>query len=452
MNKRFLTFAIAILTLCISTRSNASTLNISATDYPTIQEAINANPGRNIHVPDGDYQIDRTLMITADHSGLYGPGRIIQTNPEDSIVRVQNASFVRIEGLTLTRPADNPETTQEGITIRNSRFVEIDRVRVLDNRGPAGSIRVMDSRDCAIRNCLVYNYMIITVEDRTKNPLAGYAFKTIDGTGIVIVNSPGIMLANNRVVEENILPTPELKAKYDLGRIVRRVEKMPEKVPETTWNSEYIAANWHQGSGIYVGGSEGQVVNNYIRHAAQGMDIHSDHMVISGNIVDNSFMGMKAIHGSRNVLIDGNQFMRVSLWGICIAPGTNSHLAREASGNTPAQEANVDGGTIVSNNIVSDFGYGTASWMWAGNGNCAPIVVACDRDYPALKDVVIQGNVIYDPGVDQILVAGVPEMVPPRYRYAIFINDAASKIKGLRISNNILHPGTDGVSNHPLNQ
>ena len=101
-----------------------------------------------------------------------------------------------------------------------------------------------------------------------------------------------------------------------------------------------------------------QLLGNQIENAAQGIDLHCDQVIVANNIVTNCFIGMKAMHGSRNVLIIGNQFIKNDLWSIGLMPGTASGLARAAEGDAPAQEPNVTGGCIIANNIISDFGYG----------------------------------------------------------------------------------------------
>src|SRR5262249_44275969 len=75
----------------------------SAAEYESIQAAVDANPGKMIFVPAGDYTIDQRILIGANGGGLFGPGRIIQTNSEQPIVRVENARGVQIRDLTLTR-------------------------------------------------------------------------------------------------------------------------------------------------------------------------------------------------------------------------------------------------------------------------------------------------------------------------------------------------------------
>jgi hypothetical protein len=69
---------------------------------------------------------------------------------------------------------------------------------------------------------------------------------------------------------------------------------------------------------------------------------------------------------------------------------------------------------------------------------------------PPLTDVIIQGNVIYDTGRDQVIVDGQPKVEPPRYKYAVIVESSGNGPKGLHFSNNIFHPGAKGVSNVEL--
>ena len=75
--------------------------------------------------------------------------------------------------------------------------------------------------------------------------------------------------------------------------------------------------------------------------ATKGLGLHNDlqneHSIVANNVVANCFMGMKAMHGSRNVLINGNQFHKCSLWAIGLMPGAAAHAG------------NFDGGSIIAN-------------------------------------------------------------------------------------------------------
>jgi len=115
----------------------------------------------------------------------------------------------------------------------------------------------------------------------------------------------------------------------------------------------------------------------------------------------------------------------------------------------------VDGGSIIANNIISDFGYGSSQWIWPGQDNCP---IRLDRgqvpENPPLTDVLIQGNIVYDTGRDKVVVDGVANVVPPRYDYAVYVSgdEATRGPVGLHFSDNLFHPGLKGVSNVSLDR
>lgn len=438
--------------------TKASAQSPSVAEYDSIQAAIDANPGKMIFVPAGDYSIARHLMIKSDNAGLWGPGRIIQTNPDQPIVRVENTKGVRIRDLTLTRPEGKMDTAQEGVYVRKCSETTIENVRVIDNRTIACGIAVRESSGTQVRGCLVENYMRINIDDRTASPLYGYAFRCLDGTGIDVEYSEGTIIQNCRVVEHHLHPTPETKEKYNLGQFTKKNPEKGKLMKQKMWDAEYTN-NWQQGSGIVINSprvtNRTQLIGNQIENAAQGMDLHCDQIIVSNNIVSNSFVGMKAMHGARNVIITGNQFVKNDLWSIGLMPGTASGASHAAHDKVPAEGPNNDGGSIIANNIISDFGYGDARWNWEGSGTICPIrfTHAPLEENPPITDVIIQGNIIYDSGKDQPLVDGVPKRAPPRYKFAVLIEPGApNPPQGLHFFGNIFHPGTDGVCNAELPQ
>jgi hypothetical protein len=257
-------------------------------------------------------------------------------------------------------------------------------------------------------------------------------------------HSTGTLIHGNRVIEEDLLPTPEIKEKYQLGEFVKKNPVKGTIISQKVWDEEYVS-NWHQGSAIIVTSPDvsdyTRILGNSIENAAQGIDIHSDHVIIAQNIVNNAFMGMKAMHGSRNVLVIGNQFSKNDLWSIGMMPGASSHAASPALPDQEVVSPNVDGGSIIANNIVSDFGYGHAHWIWGDDGTPIKFDTGQKPENPPLADVLVQGNVVYD--------TGRAEGTAPRYRYAVVV---PSEVKGIRFSGNIFHPGRDGVSNVELGQ
>jgi len=292
--------------------------------------------------------------------------------------------------------------------------------------------------------------MRISVDDRTGSADWGYAFHCIDGTGIAVHDSQATLIPGNRVIEENLLPTPETKQQFHLGAFVKKNPQKGVLLSQKVWDEEYVN-NWHQGSAIVVTGPESsdgiQILGNYIENAAQGIDIHADHVTVSQNIVNNAFMGMKAMHGSRHVLILGNQFIKNDLWSIGLMPGAASHAAKPGPKAQPAVHDNGDGGSIIAHNIISQFGYGHAHWIWGSDGTPLRFDTGQQPDDPPLSEVIVQGNLVYDTGRDQLAADGQVSTESPRYVYAVRVSSDA---KGLHFSNNLFHPGTGGISNVEL--
>lgn len=433
------------------TSSDAAGPSVKA--YRSIQESLDANPGRMIYVPAGDYVIAEKIRVRGDNAGLFGPGRIIQTNPDQPIVEIEGAAGIQIRDLTLTRAEGKMETASEAILAIKCRDLVLENLRVLDNRTRSAAVALRECTGSQIRGSLVRNYMRISVDDRTRSADWGYAFKCIDGTGIAVSYSKGTLIQGNRVIEQNLLPTPEIQKKFDLGTFVKKNAKKGVVTNQKMWDEQYTNA-WHQGSAVIVTAPDvsdyTQILGNYIENAAQGIDLHSDHVIVAQNIINNAHIGMKAMHGSRHVLIIGNQFSKNDLWSIGLMPGAASHVAASAHDGQPAVAANVDGGSIIAHNIISDFGYGNSHWLWGES--VAPLRFNRGQkpDNPPLADVIIQGNIVYDTGRDQVLVEGQPKVESPRYKYVVIIEGGANGPQGLHFSNNIFHPGAKGISNVEL--
>ena len=170
-----------------------------------------------------------------------------------------------------------------------------------------------------------------------------------------------------------------------------------------------------------------RILGNHIENAAQGIDLHCDHVVVANNVVLNSFMGLKAMHGSRNILIIGNQFTKNSLWAIGLMPGAAAHAT------------NSDGGSIIANNIISDFGHGDAHWIWGNDRSPFRFSAGQEPDDPPLRDVIVQGNLVWNNG-------------NPRYSFAVILEGGPNAPSGIHFSNNLFPTGTQGVSNVELSQ
>lgn len=423
----------AVLVLfALSSIAAAAELSVAA--YPSIQAALDANPNRMIFVPPGDHTITEKIRICGDRSGLFGPGRIIQQNAEQPIIEIENAMSAEVRDLTLTRPEGKTETRNEGILAIKCQDLVIENVRVIDNRSSAGTITLRESQNCRISRCVVRNYMRVSIDDRTANKDLGYAFNCTDGTGISVSYSTGTLIEGNRVVEDNLVPTQEMKTKHKLGDFVKKNAEKGAIINQQTWDANYTDA-WQQGSGIVVTAPEvsdlTRIIGNHIENAAQGIDLHSDHVIVSNNIIVNSFMGMKAMHGSRNVIITGNQFVKNSLWSIGLMPGAAAHP------DVNGKPANADGGSVIANNIISDFGHGDAHWIWGDERSPFKFDNGQQPDDPPLTDVIVTGNLVHCIGT-------------PRYKYAVIIAGGENGPRGMHFSNNLLHPGSQGVCNQAL--
>ena len=407
---------------------------LSVTSHPSIQAALDANPNRMLFVPAGDHVITEKIRIRGERSGLYGPGRIIQKNPDHPVIEIENAQGVEIRDLTLTRPEGDTRADKEGIIAQKCRDLVIENVRVIGNRTKSGAILVTDSRDTRISRCVVRNYMRVSVDDRTQGDVSGYAFRCTDGTGIMIRYCTGTLIEGNHVVEETFSASKEVRDRHKLGDFVKKNPRKGPHLSQQAWDAGHTD-NWRQGSGILVTAPETsdftRIIGNHVENAAQGIDLHCDHVVVAGNIVNHAHIGMKAMHGSRNVLITGNQFARNDLWAIGLMPGAAAHPAVEG------RPANADGGSVIANNIISDFGHGDAHWMWGMERSPFKFDSGQDPDDPPLSDVIITGNLVHNMGA-------------PRYKYAVIIAGEPGHPRNLRFSNNLFQPGTHGVCNQDL--
>jgi hypothetical protein len=437
-------------------RSGGYTLDAASNppaDAETLQAALDTGEDRLITLADREYTLQATIVIRRDGSGLRGPARLVQRNPDAPVIRVRNARDVTLRDLTLTRPAGTRNARAPAIEAEGSSGLSLERISVTGNRSQAAAIRLDRCEQSEIVRCRVQNYMTLGVDDRTSSPHYGYAFNCIDGTGIGASRCRGLLLEGNRIIELEYRPAEDLKRRHRLGEFIKRAPGRGTLVNEATWKAGYVN-NWHQGSAIAVTSPEVsagiRIVNNHIENAAQGVDIHADHVVMSGNVVINAFVGMKAMHGSRHVLIIGNQFIRNDLWAVGLMPGTASHAGIAGDKGTGARPPNVDGGSIIANNIVSDFGHGDAHWMWT-DATRAPMRFdrGQERHDPPLHDVIITGNVIYDASRADVTAQSAAR-AEPRYDYAVLVEGGPSAPQRLHFSDNIFHAGTRGVSNVPL--
>jgi hypothetical protein len=58
-----------------------------------------------------------------------------------------------------------------------------------------------------LEGCSILDYKTITIDDRMKNDLYRYAFRAIDGHGIIVSHCTGTRLIRNRIIETELRPT-----------------------------------------------------------------------------------------------------------------------------------------------------------------------------------------------------------------------------------------------------
>lgn len=441
---------------------------VSTGDYPSVQAALDANPGTVVFLPSGEHRISEPVWLKADNSGITGHGTLVQEDAAAAVIRVEKAANVRIEGITVTRAEGAREAAASAILAEEARGLVVDGVRVLENHAREGAVELRGCVDSRIQDCEIRNYKRIAVDDRTGpgEPLYGYAFRCIDGTGIVVRDCVNTLITGNSIVERNLLPTREMKEQHNLGALTDGAfPTKPGKLGETAVKNGYVS-NWHQGSAVIVTGPEKTafttLTSNRIENAAQGIDLHCDSAIVTGNTVDHGMMGIKATHGCRHLIISNNLLTHIDLWGILLNPGAASHAAGAAAPDQPVRAENGDGGTIIANNIITNFGYGHEWWNWGGaskdNGGGYAMTFYDGQlpENPPLTDVIIQGNMVYDSGRDGVIQDGQVATPGPRYKWAVHVgswNDASKSPnmpRGLHFSNNMFHSGSAGVSNVPL--
>ncbi|HVT73648.1 MAG TPA: right-handed parallel beta-helix repeat-containing protein [Lacunisphaera sp.] len=452
--------AVLLAGASLAAADNAPTGAPSAASYPSVQAAVDANPGRAVYLPPGEFRLTAPVVLATEGSGLFGQGTLIQTNDDADIVQVRSAAHVRIEGITLRRDQPKFFKSARAIWAEKSPFLELRDVTVRNNRASPCAVLVAECDNATIEGCSVIDYKTITIDDRMNNDLYRYAFRAIDGHGIILRQSRAGRILHNRVIETELRPTEAIMKRYDLGQIVKRAPELGSLASYGV--KDGFVFIWHQGAGIGVHGNHGAdgngftlVDGNYVENAAQGLDLHADFMIVTNNHVTNSYMGMKVFHGGRGVIISNNIFQACGKYGLMLRPGSESWEASAATATQPAREENVERGFVVANNIITDMGYGDEAWRLTNEDptETSPVGIKIGTGplakNPRLMDVIIQGNMVYDRGRDSILVDGKPVVAPPRYKWAIWFDDEW-RVENVRMSGNIFHPGEKGVSNLPI--
>lgn len=406
-----------------------------------------------IYVPNGDHLLTETVTIKTSGTGLCGPGQLVMSDASKDIIDIRNADNVTIRDIKLFRERGKHDGGRNGIFAASCDGLTIDGVSVFNNCGENAGLKIEHCTRLSVRNCLVRDYKALAVDDRTRD--AGYAFKCIDGNGMKFMDCKGAQIINNRIIETTFRATKENRDKYELGKITAVSENPGRPLPEIIKKTGFTN-NWHQGSALFFGeqGNYSVISGNYIENAGQGFDIHSDYVTVTGNVVNGALVGAKAMHGSKHVIISNNQFSRIDVYGVLVMPGAAAHAAVESNGDQPAKGPNVDGGTVIMGNIISDYGFGDQYWSTSSFPGASLYAISLESgqepDDPPLRDVIIANNIVYDTGRDKVIVDGHPQVVSPRYLFALVVQYNEEDRRSLKIHGNIFHPGSSGVANFEL--
>ncbi len=155
---------------------------------------------------------------------------------------------------------------------RDSRDLSLADLRVIDNQTRTVAVELRNCVDSEIRDCLVQNYQRVGVDDRTDTPDQGYAFRCIIGTGILIRECQGTLIQGNRVREDRLVATPEVKRQFSSASSPRRT-RCGAGSPTRDWERGETD-NWMQGTAIHVASPEvtdsTRVLGNLVERAGQG--------------------------------------------------------------------------------------------------------------------------------------------------------------------------------------
>ena len=189
-----------------------------------------------------DLRLETPYRITEDDVVLRGAHALIQTDPAAPVLVIEGVKGVRVEGLTITRAEGAEEAIAPGILIIDCEDIVLDSVRVLNCKARDPAIEIRSSRNCTVRDSVVQNYKRIAVDDRTDSELYGYAFRAIDGTGILVNNSVGTVIEGNRIIEEALLPTREMKKEHQLGSLTEgRQATVPGALGKSAVAAGYVS-------------------------------------------------------------------------------------------------------------------------------------------------------------------------------------------------------------------
>lgn len=421
-----------------------------APDDQSLQARIDRAAGQVVSLAGREWRADQPIRLDENSAnGLAGPGTIVQTDPDQPIVEVEHATDVTLSDLTLTRAEPARDCTAPGLLVSDTHRLAVQSVRVEHNQSQRGAIELRGVSDATISGCEVLDYKRVGLDDRTGPPgsnaaeLYGYAFRCLDGTGILIADSRSVTVDACRIIERRLHPTREARDAHGLGGLVDgRHPATAGRLADEVLRRRY-ARNWHQGSAILISGprttAQVMVRDTAILNAGQGIDIHADEVTCLGNRIHGAMIGIKATHGSSHLSVLDNEVRHAVLWGIYCGAGSASTAD------------NRDEHLLIAANRVIDCGEGEEAWNWAGDradpASSRGIYLDAPQlpESPPLRRVRIIANTVAHTGA------------APAYAFALCVaaqsRSAAGEPvypEGLLIFGNHLTAGRDGLANVDL--
>ena len=315
----------------------------------------------------GTYNLGAALKLPSD-SSLTGQGiniTFLQLTVDKVAIRVLGNSRVRMSGFNVNRPFD--ASAQEAIFVRADNgnyptYIEVDHVRVTNNRSRAPAIALHDVTNGSITDSDVYDSQRLMTNEpypSTPDPYPGQTFSFVFGNGVQVISGSNIYLASNTIVET---------------RDMRDTSHVPP-------NGAY-----YQASGIVVSASRNVVVRaNYVERTGTNLDTSgSQDLYLDGNaLFDCHDVCIKLVNGSSRITLHANMIWRAGLAGVWLATG-NTGLS--------ATYNNLD------DNDFHEIGQGYGQGFWAPYLWWAVVGIALDKADSvdnAVRFNTIQNNDFY---------------------------------------------------------
>lgn len=328
------------------------------TDFPTIQDAINAsNPGDTIKILPGIYTEQLTISKSLTIIGSGAKSTIIQApnvlNPSPvipfpgraNIVEIFNEAIVTMKGFTIAGPNGNVCEGLAGVSIHGDATLEID--------------------SSAIIGCLREGILVGLAEFIPRGPQVGHAVITktdITDYRVVGIQTGGenttLVISKSEVIAAD---APEIVGQIGIfGAIGPKVVIVDNKISGNICNNPECGPDFFtqvQGSGIFL------------------VNVNQD-SIISGNKVTNNDLGIALAENSGCSKIENNKLSDNRFFGITIIDGENTiSNTKIFGGNVGVAAIAFSANTIATLNNVKIVGATIPVQEFPSGGFTAEVVI-----------------------------------------------------------------------------